>query len=292
MEVSPNYYTYNQNISYNVKNKSNVQFNNEDSVLEEGIPIHSRVDDAPDDMSDKKYFAAMSAIYAAILNGPEDVRDIMNAYQQIRKGFPEPKTYHSGYDNKIGQHPFSFFRGTVISEYLNPLSEECPNPKLAQKIIEQDKTLWDTKIGKFVQKHLKIETDYTTTKMQHICSLPTHNRFIKAQVIKTNNSVKDIIARAMLRTPKIGLIAAGVVEGIKIIKSVFDGGNFFNEIKNSAISLGTTVTATGILGAIGAKHVGPTGSLVGISLGAIVGAFVDKQLEKKQKKKAVNHMDS
>ena len=47
----------------------------------------------------------------------------------------------------------------------------------------------------------------------------------------------------------------------------------------STVTLGTTIVATGILGAIGAKHLGPTGSLVGMGLGAITGAMVGKVMD-------------
>ena len=36
--------------------------------------------------------------------------------------------------------------------------------------------------------------------------------------------------------------------------------------------------ATGILGAIGAKHLGPTGSLVGISAGTLIGALTNNAI--------------
>ena len=60
---------------------------------------------------------------------------------------------------------------------------------------------------------------------------------------------------------------------------VKNGKNFFEEAGKSAVTLATTLGATGILGAIGAKHLGPTGSLLGIGLGAITGAIVNKTID-------------
>ena len=55
--------------------------------------------------------------------------------------------------------------------------------------------------------------------------------------------------------------------------------NFFEEAGKSAVTLGTTLGATGVLGAIGAKHLGPTGSLVGMGLGAVTGAIVSNAMD-------------
>ena len=51
-----------------------------------------------------------------------------------------------------------------------------------------------------------------------------------------------------------------------------------NEAGKSAVTIGTTLGATGVLGAIGAKHLGPTGSLVGMELSAISGAIVSNAM--------------
>ena len=59
---------------------------------------------------------------------------------------------------------------------------------------------------------------------------------------------------------------------------VSNGKNFFEEAGKSALTLGTTTVATGVLGAIGAKHFGPTGSLVGISAGALIGALTNNAI--------------
>ena len=122
------------------------------NIAFEGVPIFGRVNSVPEKLEEKDYTPAMGLVSLAIMNGPEDLRDVMSSYKQIKEGFPDPKTFHSGYDNKYAQHPFSFFRGTILSEYLNPNSKECPNPKLAAKLIQEDKTLWDTKFGNWVQE--------------------------------------------------------------------------------------------------------------------------------------------
>ena len=252
--------------------KTSISGESSSNVIFEGLPMYGRINSIPDKLENKDYTPAMGLVSLAVLNGPEDLRDVFSAYKQIKNKFPKPVTFHSGYDNKIAQHPFSFFRGTILNDYLNPSSKECPNPKAAEWIIRQDKTLWDTKLGNWVQKKLKIKISDTSTKIKRIDYTIKNKKFIKAKVFKTNNPFKDILARAMTRTPILGVAAMGGIEAAHVAHEVKNGKNFFEEAGKSAVTLATTLGATGILGAIGAKHLGPTGSLLGIGTGAIIGA--------------------
>lgn len=252
--------------------KNSISGGSSSNVIFEGLPMYGRIYSIPDKMEKKDYTPAMGMISLAVLNGPEDLRDVFSAYKQIKNKFPKPVTFHSGYDNKIAQHPFSFFRGTILNDYLNPSAKECPNPKAAAWLIKQDKTLWDTKLGNWVQKKLKIKVGDTSTRIERIDYTIKNKKFIKAKVFKTNNPFKDILARAMTRTPVLGVAAMGAIETAHIAHEVKNGKNFFEEAGKSAVTLATTLGATGILGAIGAKHLGPTGSLLGIGTGAIIGA--------------------
>ena len=259
--------------------KNSISGESSSNVIFEGLPMYGRINSIPDKLENKDYTPAMGLVSLAVLNGPEDLRDVFSAYKQIKNKFPKPVTFHSGYDNKIAQHPFSFFRGTILNDYLNPSSKECPNPKAAAWLIKQDKTLWDTKLGNWVQKKLKIKVGDTSTKIERIDYTIKNKKFIKAKVFKTNNPFKDILARAMTRTPVLGVAAMGAIETAHIAHEVKNGKNFFEEAGKSAVTLATTLGATGILGAIGAKHLGPTGSLLGIGLGAITGAIVNKTID-------------
>ena len=259
--------------------KNSISGESSSNVIFEGLPMYGRINSIPDKLENKDYTPAMGLVSLAVLNGPEDLRDVFSAYKQIKNKFPKPVTFHSGYDNKIAQHPFSFFRGTILNDYLNPSSKECPNPKAAAWLIKQDKTLWDTKLGNWVQKKLKIKVGDTSTKIERIDYTIKNKKFIKAKVFKTNNPFKDILARAMTITPVLGVAAMGAIETAHIAHEVKNGKNFFEEAGKSAVTLATTLGATGILGAIGAKHLGPTGSLLGIGLGAITGAIVNKTID-------------
>ena len=258
--------------------KNSISGDSSSNVIFEGLPMYGRINSIPDKLENKDYTPAMGLVSLAVLNGPEDLRDVMSAYKQIKDGFKDPH-FHSGYDNKIAQHPFSFFRGTIMNDYLNPSSKDCPNPKAAAWIIRQDKTLWDTKLGNWVQKKLGIEVDEKVTQIQDIASTSVDKKLVLAKVFKTNNPFKDILARAMTRTPVLGVAAMGGIEAAHVAHEVKNGKNFFEESGKSLLTLGTTLAATGILGAIGAKHLGPTGSLAGIGLGAISGAAVNRVLD-------------
>ena len=259
--------------------KNSISGDSSSNVIFEGLPMYGRINSIPDKLENKDYTPAMGLVSLAVLNGREDLRDVFSAYKQIKNKFPKPVTFHSGYDNKIAQHPFSFFRGTIMNDYLNPSSKDCPNPKAAKWIIRQDKTLWDTKLGSWVQERLGIKTGKMITEIHDIEHAANNPRHVYAKVFKTNNPFKDILARAMTRTPVLGVAAMGGIEAAHVAHEVKNGKNFFEESGKSLLTLGTTLAATGILGAIGAKHLGPTGSLLGIGLGAITGAIVNKTID-------------
>ena len=162
---------------------------------------------------------------------------------------------------------------------MNPLSPKCPHPKAAAWLIKQDKTLWDTKIGEWFKKKFKIREDIEKTQIEAIDSDINSKKMIYAKVFKTSNPFADITARALTRTSKLGAIALGGIEAAHVVHEVSNGKNFFAEAGKSALALGTTLGATGVLGAIGAKHLGPTGSLLGMGLGAITGAIVSKAMD-------------
>ena len=267
----PEIYNDYQNMRAAVQGKSS------DAALE-AVPFYGKINSLPDKLEQKDYLPATGIATLAILNGPEEINDVMSAYKQIKNGFPKPVSFHSGYDNKKAQHPFSFFRGTILHKYLNPLSEDCPNPKFASWLLRQDKCLWDTKFGEWVQEKLKIKTNNIKTNIETIDSCINDKKFVLAYSLKTNNPFKDIATRALTRTTKLGTIALGGIEAAHIAHEVSNGKNFFEEAGKSALTLGTTIVATGVLGAIGAKHLGPTGSLVGISAGTLIGALTNNAM--------------
>ncbi len=262
-----------------VKNAVDKKDNSKASPVFEAVPVYGRINTLPEKLEQKDYAPAMGIVSLAILNGPEEISDVFSVYNQIRKGFPKPVTFHSGYDNKKAQHPFSFFRGTILHEYMNPLSPKCPHPKLAAMLIRQDKTLWDTKIGEWFKKKFEIEEDQIKTHIEDIDFTPENKNYVPAKVFKAKNPFADISARALTRTSTLGALALGGIEAAHVAHEVSNGKNFFEEAGKSAATLGVTLGATGVLGAIGAKYLGPTGSLAGMGLGAIAGAAVSNAID-------------
>ena len=262
-----------------VKNAVDKKDNSKASPVFEAVPVYGRINTLPEKLEQKDYAPVMGIVSLAILNGPEEISDVFSVYNQIRKGFPKPVTFHSGYDNKKAQHPFSFFRGTILHEYMNPLSPKCPHPKLAAMLIRQDKTLWDTKIGEWFKKKFEIETDKTKTNIEDIDFTTENKSYVPAKVFKAKNPFADITARALTRTSTLGALALGGIEAAHVAHEVSNGKNFFEKAGKSAATLGVTLGATGVLGAIGAKYLGPTGSLAGMGLGAIAGSAVSNAID-------------
>ena len=266
----------------NIKNKLPSKEDDKNSIfetIEEHTPLYGKIAEATNEIKDKNYIPATGLVTLAVLNGPEHVRDAVEVWKQFKNKFKPTKSWISGYDNKYAQHPYSFFRGTVLSDVLNPYSEDCPSPKWATKIIKADKTLWDTKFGNWVQKKFGIENDDTHTSIKNIATTEQKPSYVLAKTIKTPNKFADITARAMLRTPVLGVGALGLIEASDIIHEVKNGKNFFEKTGKSVATFGTTLLATGVLGAIGAKHYGAVGSLVGTTFGALTGVVIGKIID-------------
>ncbi len=138
--------------------------------------------------------------------------------------------------------------------------------------------MWDTKFGEWVQEKFRIKTNKIKTDIEAIDSCIDDKKYVLANAIKSNNPFKDITARALTRTTKFGTLALTGIEAAHVAHEVSNGKNFFEEAGKSAITLGVTTAATGVLGAIGAKHLGPTGSLAGISAGALIGAITNNAM--------------
>ena len=67
------------------------------------------------------------------------------------------------------------------------------------------------------------------TNIEQIDSTPTHKRLVPAKVFKCSNLFKDITARAMTRTPVLGVAAMGGIEAAHVAHEVKNGKNFFEE---------------------------------------------------------------
>ena len=118
------------------------------------IPTFRRVERVPDKVEHSDFVPATGLVALAVLNAPEDWRDMKSAYAQIKASALGEK-FTPSYDYKTAQHPFSFFRGTLLHKFVNPKTSPCP--KLAKWLFKNDTTLWNTKLGKLVTEKYNID---------------------------------------------------------------------------------------------------------------------------------------
>lgn len=236
------------------------------------IPIYRRIEQVPAKIQDSDIVPAIGLVSLAILNGPEDLRDIESAYQQIKARFSN-KSFAQPYDYKTAQHPFSFFRGTLLHKFVNPSTSPCP--KIAKWLLKNDTTLMQTKLGDFVIKFFNIAETPVDTKIKNLTYTKENPKFVVAKHFKAN-FFGELTARALTRTTKIGALILAVIEGAHLVKEVLEGKNIFQSTTKSVISWGSSLAGIGYGGAIGAKYIGATGSIVGMGIGAIAGSRISK----------------
>ncbi len=191
-----------------------------------------------------------------------------SAYSQIKSG-AEGRPFTPSYDYKKAQHPFSFFRGTLLHKFVNPATSPCP--KFAKWLLKNDTTLMSTKLGKYITDKFKIDEIAVDTKIENITSTKDTPSFVGAKQFITKSPFGELTARAMTRTTKIGAAVLGGLEAAHLVKEISDGENAIKATAKSAVNFASSIAGIGYGGAIGAKHFGPVGSLVGMGLGAIAG---------------------
>ena len=240
------------------------------------IPTFRRIENVPGKVEHSDYIPAMGLVSLALLNAPEDWRDTKSAYAQIKAKMSR-NPFTPAYDYKTAQHPFSFFRGTLLHKFVNPKTSPCP--KFAKWLLKNDTTLVDTQLGDYVTKKFNINREDIETKIQNINSTKENPSFVEARRFVTKSKFGELTARAMTRTTKIGTAVLGSLEAAHLIKEIADGENAIKSAVKSAISLTSSIAGIGYGGAIGAKLFGPTGSLVGMGLGAIAGNKIAKLMD-------------
>ena len=248
----------------------------ETNVTFTALPVYGKVSDLPQRLARGDFGSPALLSALAAVNAPEEIDDLMSALAQIKSKFSKKFVYETPYDNKTAQHPFSFFRNSALRKYMNPDSPLCPFPGIAEWLIDKDKSIFETKLGKFIREKLKIATEDVDTKVESIYSTDTDKVYVPAKKIMTNNFFKDIIARSMLRTTKIGALVLGSIEAVHAKSEIDNGENPFKAVGSATLNVGATLACAGVLGAIGSKYAGATGSFVGTGACAILGALTSK----------------
>lgn len=190
-----------------------------------------------------------------------------------------------GYDPKKAQHPFSFFRGTILHEYLNPNSEKCINKNFAKKIIDADVSLAETKLGSWILKKLGVEEiGEVLTNIKDIRYTEKNHFWVEAKVYRAKTKFGDLTARALSRTPKIAVGVLAGLEGIHAAYNILDGADPKKELAKVATEVALTILFVGYIGAIGYKYLATCGSLIGMGLGGLLGEELTTQIFKHDSK--------
>lgn len=230
-------------------------------------------------INEKDYPGALIVASQAAINLPNTIDDAIDAIDQTDK-FLKSKfygknfkyTYKKAYNFKNAQHPFSYFRGTLLKDLANPNSPHCPSKALAEWLSKHDVTLWDTKLGDYLGNKLGVEIkDKVKTNIKDISSTDKRKINVKAYKFVSKSSLGKLTARSMTRVPIFGLAVGGALEGCQVINEVKQGKNAVKSIGKAAVRLVSSTALTAVLGAIGATVAGPAGSIIGISIGGILG---------------------
>lgn len=216
-------------------------------------------------------------IAMAAVNLPEDIRDLSDMTKQIKSALKGDNSFKQAYDYSKAQHPFSFFRGTLMRKLVHP--DTSPFPKIAERMRNADTTLLDTDFARKFKQKYNINTNDIITKIKDIKSTCKNPVFVKAYKITGGNPFTELTVRALARTPKIGVLAYGAIETANCAGNISNGENPFKAVYNSTIDLTTSLIGMGFGGAFGAKHFGAAGSLLGMGIGTILGKLTANELK-------------
>ncbi|MDD3013321.1 MAG: hypothetical protein PHC34_06415 [Candidatus Gastranaerophilales bacterium] len=273
------------------------------------IPIR-RISSVPDKLDDKDYIGTTGALAVAGFLLPEDLRDTRDGARQIihkilPKSFQEkikgrfPKffdnfiNYAPKYSHKEFQTPFSFLRGS----FLEPLVNKMTN-KYGYNLHEWDKPLLETKLGKRIMNLLKVEevskksAERTVKKV-----IEFEGKYIvddvEVKAIKLEGSaIGKLICRTLQRTTKYGTITLSAICLPSIINAFNKPKNIKNKLINgskqilkSIISVVLTLSGIGLVGAL-LSPLGPAGSVAGMAIGSVIGAYVSTKINMNIKSKS------
>lgn len=265
----------------NIPKKTDDELNAVEQTLVNSVAPARRIIGLPDMVREGDGIAAAGLAALTVVSLPEDCRDVRDACKHSsciirRKKFAAP------YDFSKYQHDFSFFRGTLLHEGMKRVKSER-GKLIVDKLYSADKTIYNTKFGKWVKKVLGIEDGkLINSKIKNLYGkeIPVQEMIIKKDFL----GLKDLTGRAMKRTSILGVAFMGALELPKLIKSIRkdDNGKSFGiqSIKSSLNVLGLTV-GMGYLGALGGKKFGALGSLLGMGAGVLAGVSGAKWVQNK-----------
>lgn len=264
----------------------------EDTVVNSVAPAR-RIVGIPDMIKQGDLIPALGLAALTVVSLPEDCRDIKAAYDHSACVLTK-KRIPIAYNYKKYQHDFSFLRGTLLHEVMKRVKSER-GKKIVDVIYKSDKTLYNTKLGYWLKNVMGI-TDGNPVVSS--CKTLWGDKLNVQKVVVKNDflGLKELTGRALKRTTVLGLAFTALLEVPRIIKSFTKAENPEEKSKSVAkqfVKSGSNVMGItlgmGYLGAIGAKKFGAAGSLLGIGIGALVGAASSQKINNmlfKDKKKS------
>jgi hypothetical protein len=240
-----------------------------------------RVMSLPDKFEKGDAVAGLGLASLAIVNLPEDIRDMKAGYHQLAAKLGG-KAYTPAYDYSKYQHDFSFFKGTLMQEWMNKAKTQAGKERVA-KWYAMDKTLYASKFGDKVKNFLGI----TNGKQELASGIKDvfGNEMIVTEVV-AKNKFAELTGRAMKRVTVLGVVALALLELPKLFKAMNKGesiseqaGNTIKQTGKSAINVTSILAGIGYGGALGAKKFGAMGSLVGMGVGAVIGATASNKIQ-------------
>ena len=255
-------------------------------------PILDRLDYVIEKLKQGEFVSATTMATLSLVYGPEDLRDVSSAYRQIKSLFGK-ENFIPDYDYKVAQHPYSFFRGSILHKSLNPFAnngiklEELTGikkwwyttvAKTKAWLLEADKALIDTKIGeKFLDK-FNIDIKKVSTPIEEIAQNGKTKNLVDAYEFISDSKFGKLTARALTRVPVIGTFTDAMVEVLEVRNDIMKGKNFFESALDGGIRYGTSTITTAYLGAIGSKA-GPLGTLGALTLANYINETIEKAIE-------------
>lgn len=256
----------------------------------EALPPVRRIASVPDKLDNGDIIPALGLGALAVVNLPEDCRDIKAGYDAFSSWIRTGK-FRGGYDYKDFQHDFSFFRGTLLEPLVD--LKNAKNQKLAKKLLKWDKPIVKTSFGiKFLNflnvKEGKTETIKKFNKETGVWETAKDINGFKRYVTSfEGNAFGKLTARAMTRTTLIGTVILAALELPKIFKAMGQGQTIGEQATNTAkqtvksgINFASVTAGIAYGGALGSKYChGPFGSLIGMGAGAVLGGLVSKKAQ-------------
>lgn len=243
------------------------------------IPLR-RMQSVPKKIEEGDTVAAVAAGGIAFMTLPEDLRDIRAGYRQVKAKITGEK-YVPSYVSKDFQHDFSWLKGSLLEDWYKKTKSQTVK-KVLEYLYFHDNSLYNTDFGDKIKNALNI----TDGKSKPTKIKTRFGREMKVTEIKAPNAFAELTGRAMKRMTVLGLAALTLLELPKIFKATGKGDNIFEQTENTAkqtvkagINVASLAAGIGYCGAIGAKHGGAFGSLLGMSIGAVTGTIASNKLQ-------------